>query len=163
MTTRSDFTEVEWTRIRRAPFVAAMAISIADPGGPIELVRETAATLKAIQETARQHSGSELVDAIADDVMAEAQQRHNVAKGFKPEGPSPGDAIVGELRAVDGLVAEKATPEELAALRQWLLDIAQRAAEAAKEGGFMGFRAVQVSEGEQKMLDRLREALGAPA
>lgn len=163
MTTKADFTEEEWTRIRRAPFVAAMAISLADPGGPIELIKETAATLKAIQETAREHSGVELVDAIADDVIAEAQQRHNVAKGFKPEGSSPGEAIVGELQAVDGIVTQKATPEEVAALRQWLLDIARRAAEAAKEGGFMGFGAVQVSEGEQKMLERLREALGVPA
>jgi hypothetical protein len=37
---------------------------------------------------------------------------------------------------------------------------AQAAADAAKEGGFMGFGAVQVSEGEQKMLDQIRGALG---
>ena len=34
------------------------------------------------------------------------------------------------------------------------------AADAAKEGGFMGFGAIQVSEGEQAMLDQLRDALG---
>jgi hypothetical protein len=163
VTAKADFTEEEWTRIRRAPFVAAMAISIADPGGPIELVKETAAALKAIQDTARQHSGVELVDAIADDVIAEAQQRHNVAKGWKPEGATPGDAVLDELRAIDGIVVAKATQEETAAFRQWLLEIAQRSAEAAKEGGFMGFRAVQVSEGEQRMLDKLRETLGVPA
>jgi hypothetical protein len=159
MTTKADFTDDEWGRVRRAPFVAAMAISIADPGGPIELVKETSAALKAIQEAARAHTGVELVDAVADDVIAEAKQRHNVAKGFKPEGATPGEAILDELRAVDGLVAAKATPEELEAFREWLLDIARRASEAAKEGGFMGFGAVQVSEGEQQMLDRLRQAL----
>jgi hypothetical protein len=37
---------------------------------------------------------------------------------------------------------------------------AQAAADAAKEGGFMGFGAVQVSEGEQAMLDQLRSTLG---
>ena len=30
MTTKSDFTEEEWARVRRAPFVAGLAISIAD-------------------------------------------------------------------------------------------------------------------------------------
>jgi hypothetical protein len=30
---------------------------------------------------------------------------------------------------------------------------------AAKEGGFMGFKVVQVSAGEQAMLDQLRSAL----
>ena len=47
MTSKADFTEEEWVRLRRAPFVAGLAISIADPGGPIELAKETIATLKA--------------------------------------------------------------------------------------------------------------------
>ena len=37
MTGKADFTEEEWTRLKRAPFVAGMAISLSDPGGPIEL------------------------------------------------------------------------------------------------------------------------------
>ena len=31
----------------RAPFVAGLAISLADPGGPIEAAKETMATLKS--------------------------------------------------------------------------------------------------------------------
>src|SRR5262245_59875543 len=31
VTTKTDFTEDEWSRIVRAPFVAGMAISLADP------------------------------------------------------------------------------------------------------------------------------------
>ena len=68
-----------------------------------------------------------------------------------------------ELREVNRTVSEKGTPEDAAALRAWLLDAAQEAANAAKEGGFMGFRAEQVSEGEQRMLDSLKEALAAPS
>ena len=41
--TKSDFTEAEWTRIVRAPLVAGMAISLADPGGPIEATKESRA------------------------------------------------------------------------------------------------------------------------
>ena len=47
MTTQADFTDEEWARVKRAPFVAGMAISLADPGGPIEAFHETAATLRA--------------------------------------------------------------------------------------------------------------------
>ena len=57
------------------------------------------------------------------------------------------------------LVTQKATPEEAAAFREWLLTAARRAAEAAKEGGFLGFRAERVSEGEQQMLDKLADVL----
>ena len=63
--------------------------------------------------------------------------------------------------AVQALVAARATPEEAAAFAVWLVATAQAAADAAKDGGFMGFGAKQVSDGEQAMLDRLRDALTA--
>ena len=44
MTSKDAFTEDAWIRLRRAPMVAGMAISIADPGGPIELTKETMAS-----------------------------------------------------------------------------------------------------------------------
>ena len=47
MTTKSDFPEDEWARVVRAPFVAGLAISLADPGGPIEAAKESMATIKS--------------------------------------------------------------------------------------------------------------------
>ena len=58
------------------------------------------------------------------------------------------------------MVTAKATPQEVAAFRGWLVVAAQAAADAAKEGGFLGFGAEQVSAGEQQMLDQVRAALG---
>ena len=162
MTTKADFTDEEWTRLERAPLVAGMAISLADPGGPIEAAKESLAAVKTILETAKTGDGDgELVNAVAKDVEAKAQQRENPLKGFKPRGGMAGEEILDELRAVNQIVTEKATPEEAEAFRKWLLDAAQRSADAAKEGGFLGFNAVRVSEGEQKMLDKLREVLAA--
>ena len=47
MTSKASFTDDEWQRVLRAPFVAGMAITIADPGGPIEISKEMMATLRA--------------------------------------------------------------------------------------------------------------------
>jgi hypothetical protein len=163
MTTRTDFTDEEWARLGRAPFVAGMAISLADPGGPIEALRETLATGKTVLETAQTGGRGELVDALAKDVAAKAQKRENPLGGFKPRGAMAGEEILEELRGANRLVTEKATAEEAAAFREWILSAAQRAADAAKEGGFMGFRAERVSEGEQRMLDKLGEVLSEPA
>ena len=63
MTSKAAFTDEEWTRMRRAPFVAGMAISIADPGGPIEVAKETMATLKATSSPPGQE---ELVIALSE-------------------------------------------------------------------------------------------------
>ena len=139
-----------------------MAITLADPGGPIEAVKESMATIKTITEAAQTGGHGELVDAVAKDVAEKAQHRQNPLGDFRPKGALAGQQILEDLEEVNRLVTEKATPEEAAAFREWLLTAAQRAAEAAKEGGFMGFRAERVSEGEQEMLDKLREVLSAP-
>ena len=158
MTTKSDFTEADWTRIVRAPLVAGMAISLADPGGPIEATKESMAALKSATNPP---SREQLLAEVALEVQAMAQQHQNPLKGYRPtsEGGSPGDQVLEELRAVQGIVAGKATPDETAAFGRWLVLSAQEAADAAKEGGFMGFGAEQVSEREQAMLDQVREAV----
>jgi hypothetical protein len=162
MTSKADFTEEDWTRLKRAPFLAGMAISLADPGGPIEAVKETAATLKTVVGTAENGGRGELVDVIAREVVAEARQRQSPLAGFKPsKGATAGVEILDELAEVERIVSQNGTPEDAAAMRDWLLAVAQEAANAAKEGGFMGFKAERVSEGEQRMLDRLGEALAA--
>ena len=161
MTSKADFTDEEWTQLKRAPFLAGMAITLADPGGPIEVVKETGATLKAVLGAAEEGGRGELVDAVARDVAEDAQQRKSPVAGFKPgKGANAGVELLDELREVNRLVAEKGTQEDADAMREWLLEAAQEAANAAKEGGFMGFRAERVSEGEQRMLDSLSEVLG---
>jgi hypothetical protein len=159
MTTEADFTEEEWARLKRAPFVAGLAISLADPGGPIEAVKESVATLKTVTDAARSGGKGELVDAIARSATEKSQQRRSPLGDFKPRGALAGEEILEELRAANALVSAKATPEEAAAYREWLLTAAKESANAAKEGGFMGFNAERVSEGEQRMLDKLGEIL----
>jgi hypothetical protein len=138
-----------------------MAISLSDPGGPIELVKETAATLKTV--TAGQAGRGELVAAVASEVSEEAKARKNPLSGFEAKGALAGQAVLEELGAVNGIVSAKASPDDADAYRGWLKDAAQEAANAAKEGGFLGFHAVRVSDGEQRMLDKLAEALAPPA
>jgi hypothetical protein len=163
MTSKADFSEQEWTRLKRAPFVAGMAISLADPGGPIELVKETAATVNTVREAAESGGRGELIDAIARDAVGEARERKNPLEDFKPRGALAGQEILEELAEVNGIVSAKATPEEADAYREWLREAAQEAANAAKEGGFLGFRAERVSDGERRMLDKLADVLAPPA
>ena len=154
MTSRQDFSEEEWARIRRAPLVAGLAISLADPGGPIEVAKETMASLRSATLPPSQE---ELLASVALDVQALAQHRQNPLGDFKPRS---GQQVLEELRGVNEIVTAKAMPEEVEAFRRWLVAAAQSAADAAKEGGFMGFGAEQVSAGEKQMLDQVRAVLG---
>jgi hypothetical protein len=141
----------------RAPFVAGMAITLADPGGPIETLRESSAALQTVLEGAQSGKYGDVVQAVAQDFSEKARHRQNPMGGFKPKGRDAGEEVLTELRAVNRLLVDKLTPEEREQFREWLKTAAQRAATAAKEGGFFGFRAELVSEREQQMLDRLAE------
>ena len=158
MTTKSAFTEEEWSRIVRAPFMAGMAITLADPGGPIEAAKETMATLKTATNPP---SREQLLAEVALEIQAMTQEKRSPLSGYRPaaDGPPAGQQVLEELRAMQALVAAKAEPEETAAFARWLVTAAQAAAAAAKEGGFMGFGAQQVSDREEAMLDQVRAAV----
>jgi hypothetical protein len=157
MTAKTDFTEDDWTRVVRAPFVAGLAISLADPGGPIEAAKETTATLKSATNPP---SREQLLTEVALELQDMVQHRKNPLKSFHfTKDSSPGTQVLDELRAVQGIVAGQASAEEAEAYGRWLLATAQAAAQAAKDGGFMGFGAKQVSDREQAMLDQVRSAV----
>ena len=157
MTTKTDYTDEEWTRLVRGPLMASLAISIADPGGPIELMKETAASLRMTQAA----PSVPLLAEISTEIGEKAQRRENALGGFKVESAAmAGQQILDELRAADVILRTKADPSEADAYRGWILDVAKASADAAKEGGFLGIGAEQVSEGERQMLERLRDALG---
>lgn len=160
MSARADYTDDEWVALRRSLSVAAMAVSFADPGGPIELTKESMAGLRAAGSPP---SDDPLLVAISRDALAEQQQRKNPLADFEVKGPAARERIADELRRVNAILEQKADPAEAAAFRQWIVAAAQEAANAAKEGGFMGIGAVRVSEGEQAMLEQLRGILDLPA
>jgi hypothetical protein len=81
MTSKASFTNDEWERVLRAPLVAGMAITIADPGGPIEISKEMMATLRAATVPPNQ---GELLAAVALDIQAMVQEKQNPARNFKP-------------------------------------------------------------------------------
>jgi hypothetical protein len=89
-------------------------------------------------------SQEELLAAVALDIQAMTQHKQNRLGHFKPRG---GQQVPEELKGVNQLVTAKATPEEAEAFRRWLLAAAQAAADAGKEGGFLGFGGEQLSAG----------------
>ena len=70
-------------------------------------------------------------------------------KGSKPAEVK--DKAIAGLRQVSALLDAKA-PGDAAAFKSWLQSIGQHVAEAAKEGGFLGFGGVQVSDAEKATL-----------
>jgi hypothetical protein len=79
-----------------------------------------------------------------------------------PPGATPEkvqEAAAEILRRTSALLSTKATHEEASEVKAWLAKIAQATAEAAKEGGFLGFGGLSVSDQEKAALGMVDAAL----
>jgi hypothetical protein len=65
------------------------------------------------------------------------------------------------LRDAVQLLEQKASSEEVDAYRNFVLDAAEAAANAHREGGFLGIGGKQVSDSEQAALDEITATLGS--
>lgn len=162
MASKSSFTPEEWTQLLEAPMMAGMAISAAEPSGVFGMLKESFATGKLLAQAHSNASANELVKAVAADYgTADGRKAVNEGLRAKMVGGKPGDIKVkalDDLRRVAALLAVKA-PGDRDAFKAWLTQISENVAEAAKEGGFLGFGGVQVSDAEKATLAEVANAL----
>ena len=102
--------------LRPRPPLAGLAVSLSDPGGPIEAAKESAASLGTVLEAARECSFGDFVQSVADEVAAKAQRRKNPLAGFAPDRRRAHEEILWDLRSVYALLVEKAAPGDVDAL-----------------------------------------------
>jgi hypothetical protein len=164
MANKANFTPEEWTKLLESPMMAGLAITAAEPSGLWGLLKESFSGGLALLE-ARTSGANELIKAIASD-FGTSEGRAAVQDDVRTRllGRKPGeirDAAIASLREAAAVLDAKA-PAEAAAVKGWLTQIAQKAAEASTEGGFLGFGGVQVSEAEKATLAEIAGALGAP-
>ena len=69
-------------------------------------------------------------------------------------------AVLDRVKSAVELVARKGSADEAAAYRAMLADVAERAASASNEGGFLGFGGVRVSDKESAFISEVRRAAG---
>ena len=149
MTAKADFTEEEWKTILEAPPSAGLLVILSDRGGSI---RETFSMAKAYTEARQQHGESELLDEIAAAKPETDRTRAGSPAELKQHN-------VDNLRQAVTLLKTKATDEEVEEYRKFIVGLAERVAEARKEG-FLGLSGERVSDAERAAIVEIESALG---
>ena len=149
MTAKADFNAEEWSTVVEAPVVAGMRVVSAGRGGRI---RESIAIAK-VYAAARQAQGqSELLDSIVSSPPAVDKQG---LQGADDLATASRDRLVEAIRILN----EKAAVEDVSAYKRFVLGVAQAAAEAHKEGGFIGIGGKRISDEERVALDEIEAIL----
>jgi hypothetical protein len=148
VTGKADFTEEEWTTILEAPPSAGLLVILSDRGGSI---RETFSMAKAYTEARQQHGESELLDEVAA-----AKPEMDRTRAGSPEELKQHN--LDNLRQGIATLRGKATDEEVEEYRKFILGLAERVAEARKEG-FLGLSGERVSDAERAAIAEIEGAL----
>lgn len=149
---RAAFTAEELEDIHAAPMAAYAIIARASISGIRSSVAELKAAHQAGLELLKQVEPTSLLGTVFGAGLTsseEAELRKEIASG---------DPLTEMLRR--GLAAVKAkAPGEAEAFRSLVLEVAQKVAAAGKEGGFLGFGGIQVSDAEKAALAQIEAAL----
>ena len=166
MATKTSFTREEWNRILESVMLSGMAVTAADPSGLLGVLKESMATGKTLLAAKADPSSNELIKAVVSDFESgEGRQAARTQVQSRLKGVAVAEMknqSIAALREISQLLDSKA-PSDAAGFKTWLHHIAESAAEASAEGGFMGFGGTQVSEAEKATLAELSKALGLPA
>jgi hypothetical protein len=143
---KGSYSAAEWSSMRNAPLAAASLVIAAAPSSAGKTREEIAAALASISESTKDAKPNSLIAALFhgnnDDISA--------AEISDP---------MGVVKSAAALV-QRGAPAEAAAYKQLLVNAAYAAAQAVKEGGFLGMGAKQVNAAEQGAIDSLTSALG---
>ena len=164
MAKQADFTSDEWTLIRLAPSLVAGGVAAADPSGLFASIKEAAAGAREMAASFKANSGLELFAALGNDhsMPGIPDPRTLLGEGTREQQmQNLKGAVLERVKSAVALVAGKATPAEADAYRKMLVSVAEDAANAAKEGGFLGFGGVRVSDKEQAFITEVKAAAGS--
>ena len=102
---------------------------------------------------------------IADLETSEGRSNAQAFVKTRLQGAKADDLKRRAIDAVQGAatIVEQKAPVEATAYKGWLLKIASSVSEASKEGGFLGFGGVAVSDAERATLAELTAALESKA
>jgi hypothetical protein len=144
MTGKADFTEQEWATVLEGPPSAGLIVLTAQRGGSF---RETFAIAKSYVEAREQHGQSELLDEIVAAKPAMDHTRYHSPEELR-------EHSLQHVRDAVELLERKATPDEVDQYRRFVLTLADKVANAHREGG------VAVSDAERAAIDEISAALG---
>ena len=159
-----------WIKIRRLPFLVAMAMEGAAKSGISGSARERHAMVESIISGRDSYPDNTIINTIVPKGLGReelelemARQHDEILDCMQEQKICDQERFKQHILKVLTLVTQTLDARETAVTssqyRTWLLDIAKQVAEAAKEGDFLGFGGSYFSEKEREFYKILEERL----
>lgn len=167
MSSKTDISPNEWEILRDAPHYVGLAVAASGASGLIGSIAEAIAPSSAFVEAIK--GNKPLLQQICDkeQVKASIEAIKESLKGMAKNGDdftaiqaNVRNTAIEKSKAAIELLKQKGYSEDVVVYREFILNLADKVANAAKEGSFLGFGGERVSEAERNLLAELTQAVG---
>jgi hypothetical protein len=162
MTVKTDFSGEEWKQLLQAPGAAGIYIMMSDPNFVIGSMKEAFAVSSSIISKGKENN-SELLSALLAEFKEREMAKEAQLKFEEKNLEAVKKTAFGALQSAAEILDAKTTSKEAVEIKSWLYDVSVKAANAAKEGGFLGFGGTRVSDKEKAALAEIADVLGVKA
>lgn len=159
----SSYTPVEWAILTELPIRVLAASMRADESGELGLLMQQATGLTELSSRANEYSSSPLVQRVFDHYKSQGDGEAQTLQLSEQWIDRLVPDTIERSRQASEILAAKASSEDAAAYKLWLLETAAAVCAASRTGGFLGIGGERISEKEQAFLDDLADAFGIPA
>ena len=165
-----NYSDDEWAIVLATPQMVGMAMTGAGSSGIIGSTKEMFASAQSMINAKKEYSSNALIQALIPDTtdakkaLEDAKKQRTVvmdrlkSKNVKSMEQLT-ETILDDCQAAIAVLEQKESPEVVADYKKWVLEIAEKVANAAKEGGFLGFGGERFSEKEQILFEKLKTTL----
>ncbi len=167
MSTLTDYTQDEIEKLMTAPLLVSMYVMGSSLSGPVGLVKEMMAGVETAMDAGKNAAPGSLFNMLWSEQNMKTQQdkmqqeTRDSTQGAQDMTQAKAK-MLDDIKAATAIMTAKGSPDEVAAYKKLMVDVAQNVANAAKEGGFMGIGGVQVNDAEKQAIAEIRSAVGAP-
>ncbi|NOQ65182.1 MAG: hypothetical protein GQ582_11785 [Methyloprofundus sp.] len=170
MSFEQRFTEQEQLLLSSAPVMIGSSMAFAESSG-LATVKELMASAKTYMDGLKAYPNNEIIQGVLPNLedhkeaIADAKKfREKTTARIKEKGIDSQEKmralLLADTSAINTLLIEKATVEEAAEYKEWIMLVATNVAKAAKEGGFLGFGGERISAAEKVLFAELAQVLG---
>lgn len=162
MASKTDFTSEEWSQVLGSVMMVGAAVTLADPSGLIGLTKEGFASGSTLVAARNDPKANALIKSVVSDFETSegrAAARDQMKSRLAGKQPPEMKRTILEALGQSTAIIDKKAPDDAPMFKAWLGQISERVANAASEGGFMGFGGVKVSDAEKATLEEVAKAL----
>lgn len=168
MSAMMNFTPEEWKVLSEAPLSVGGAVAAASPSGVVGTIKEGVAIVNSMLTAAQHHPNNHIIQQIVPKKVTREQldSWSRTARGMMQQSESERLTTAGvqSCQQVAQVFHYKGDPQETNDFKQWLLEIGENVAKAAKEENNTVPRlgSANVSANEFQILNTMYSALEIP-